>query len=47
MIKYLRHIELKHINNVDNAYDSLLFIVFLNFFKITSNLCLFFYLKKK
>ena len=27
MIKYLRHKELKYINNVDNAYDLLLFIV--------------------
>ena len=27
MIKYLRHIELKYINNVDNAYDLLLLIL--------------------
>ena len=27
MIKYLRHIELKYINDVDNPYDILLLIV--------------------
>ena len=32
MIKYLRHIKLKYINNVDNAYVLLLFIVFFEFF---------------
>ena len=36
-----------YINNVDNAYDLLLFIVFLNFDKITLNFCLLFLNWKK